>query len=93
MGPPSAYGGGGAGWICGPANCLVEPCVKFYNAFASGDLKQAQAIAKTLYPVMTKLESGAIKIELADFDVFTSVIRVPRPQQARLAIGVWWARR
>lgn len=33
------------------------------------------------------------RIEAADFDVFTSVIRVPRPQQARLALGVWWARR
>jgi 4-hydroxy-tetrahydrodipicolinate synthase len=32
--------------------------VKFYNAFASGDHKQAQAIARTLYPVMTNLESG-----------------------------------
>jgi 4-hydroxy-tetrahydrodipicolinate synthase len=32
--------------------------VKFYNAFAAGDLKQAQAIARTLYPVMTNLESG-----------------------------------
>lgn len=33
------------------------------------------------------------RIEAADYDVFTSVIRVPRPQQARLALGVWWARR
>ena len=33
------------------------------------------------------------RIEAADFDVFTAVIRVPRPQQARLALGVWWARR
>ena len=33
------------------------------------------------------------RIENAGFDVFSSVIRVPRPQQARLALGVWWARR
>ena len=33
------------------------------------------------------------RIEKSGFDVFTSVIRVPRPQQARLALGVWWARR
>jgi 15-cis-phytoene synthase len=33
------------------------------------------------------------RIEDADFDVFTSIIRVPRPRQARLAFGVWWARR
>lgn len=49
---------GATSWICGPANCLVEPCVKFYNAFAAGDLKTAQAIAKALYPIMTNLESG-----------------------------------
>lgn len=30
------------------------------------------------------------RIEDADFDVFTSVIRVPRPRQASLALGVWW---
>ena len=39
---------GATSWICGPANCLVESCVKFYNAFTSGDLKKAQAIAKRL---------------------------------------------
>jgi len=33
------------------------------------------------------------RIEDAGFDVFTSVIRVPRPHQARLALGVWWAHR
>ena len=49
---------GATSWICGPANCLVEPCVRFYNAFASGDLKKAQAIAAALYPAMTNLESG-----------------------------------
>jgi len=30
------------------------------------------------------------RIEAAEFDVFTSVIRVPRPLQARLALQVWW---
>lgn len=30
------------------------------------------------------------RIEAAEFDVFTSVIRVPRPVQARLALQVWW---
>ena len=30
------------------------------------------------------------RIEAADFDVFTSVIRVPRPVQARLALQAWW---
>ena len=49
---------GATSWICGPANCLPVETVKFYNAFTSGDLKQAQAIAKALYPAMTNLESG-----------------------------------
>ena len=30
------------------------------------------------------------RIERADYDVFTEVIRVPRPAQARLAITTWW---
>jgi phytoene synthase len=33
------------------------------------------------------------RIERAGFDVFTSVIRVSRPHQARLALGVWWTLR
>jgi phytoene synthase len=33
------------------------------------------------------------RIEHADFDVFTAVIRVPRPRQARLALSVWWTLR
>ncbi|HVI87791.1 MAG TPA: dihydrodipicolinate synthase family protein [Dongiaceae bacterium] len=49
---------GATSWICGPANCLVAPVVKFYNAFAAGDLKTAQAIARAIYPAMTNLESG-----------------------------------
>ena len=31
-----------------------------------------------------------LKIEAAEFDVFSSVIRVPRPAQARLALRTWW---
>jgi phytoene synthase len=30
------------------------------------------------------------RIESADYDVFTDVIRVPRPAQARLAVQTWW---
>jgi len=30
------------------------------------------------------------RIETAKFDVFSGVIRVPRPRQAILAAGVWW---
>jgi 15-cis-phytoene synthase len=31
-----------------------------------------------------------MRIERANYDVFTQVIRVPRPAQARVAIGAWW---
>lgn len=30
------------------------------------------------------------RIEAANFDVFTRVIRIPRPTQARLALRTWW---
>ncbi len=33
------------------------------------------------------------RIERADYDVFTAVIRVPRPVQARLAVQTWWRTR
>jgi len=33
------------------------------------------------------------RIERAGFDVFSSVVRVPRPRQAALALRVWWTRR
>ena len=33
------------------------------------------------------------KIEAADFDVFSQLVRVPRPAQARLALGTWWTLR
>jgi phytoene synthase len=33
------------------------------------------------------------RIEAAQYDVFSRLIRVPRPAQARLAIGTWWTLR
>jgi phytoene synthase len=30
------------------------------------------------------------RIERAEYDVFSSVVRVPRPAQARLAVRTWW---
>jgi phytoene synthase len=30
------------------------------------------------------------RIEAARFDVFTEVLRIPRPTQARLALRTWW---
>jgi phytoene synthase len=34
-----------------------------------------------------------MRIERGHYDVFTQVVRVPRPAQARLAIGTWWRTR
>jgi phytoene synthase len=34
-----------------------------------------------------------MRIERGNYDVFTQVVRVPRPAQARLAIGTWWRTR
>jgi phytoene synthase len=33
------------------------------------------------------------RIERADFDVFSQLVRVPRPAQARLALRTWWTLR
>lgn len=49
---------GATSWICGPANCLAAPVMKFYNAFTAGDLATAQNVMKAMYPVMTNLEAG-----------------------------------
>lgn len=49
---------GAKSWICGPANCMAGPTVRFYNAFVSGDLKAAQAAMRAIYPAMANLESG-----------------------------------
>ncbi|MCC7043305.1 MAG: squalene/phytoene synthase family protein [Acidobacteria bacterium] len=34
-----------------------------------------------------------MRIERASYDVFTEIVRVPRPAQARIAIGTWWRTR
>jgi phytoene synthase len=34
-----------------------------------------------------------LRIERRKYDVFTDVVRVPRPAQARIAIGTWWRTR
>ncbi len=33
------------------------------------------------------------RIEAADYDVFSQLVRVPRPAQARLALRIWWTLR
>lgn len=50
---------GATSWICGPANCFVDQCVAFYNAFAAGDLARAQNETRRLFPAMASLETGS----------------------------------
>ena len=49
---------GATSWICAPANFLAPQIVGFYNKYTSGDLAGAQAIVRSLFPLMANLESG-----------------------------------
>ena len=49
---------GATSWICGPANCFVNQVVDFYNKFNAGDIRGAQAVMRTLFPVMATMEAG-----------------------------------
>ena len=56
------------------------------RALPEGDRRRfvAAEIMRAIYEAILR------GIEAADFDVFTRVIRVPRPAQARLAVRTWW---
>jgi 15-cis-phytoene synthase len=44
--------------------------------------------------IMREIYSDVLRrIEAADYDVFSKVIRASRPEQARLALRTWWRRR
>lgn len=49
---------GATSWICGPANCFVKPVVDFYNRFSAGDIRGAQDVMRSLFPVMATMEAG-----------------------------------
>jgi 4-hydroxy-tetrahydrodipicolinate synthase len=49
---------GATSWICGPANCLTQQVCDFYTRYSSGDLAGAQAIMRSLFPVLADMESG-----------------------------------
>ncbi|MFM0324603.1 dihydrodipicolinate synthase family protein [Caballeronia glebae] len=69
---------GASSWICGPANCFVKPVVDFYNKFKAGDIRGAQNVMRSLFPVMATMEAGKFvqKVkygcELAGFKVGTA---------------------
>lgn len=66
---------GATSWICGPANCLTQQVCDFYTRYTNGDLAGAQAIVRSLFPVLADMESGKFiqKVkygcELAGFNV------------------------
>ncbi len=49
---------GATSWICGPANCVIAPCVALYKKFMAGDIGGAQAEMRRLFPTMASLEAG-----------------------------------
>lgn len=49
---------GASSWICGPANCFAKQVVDFYDKFAAGDIRGAQAVMCSLFPVMASMEAG-----------------------------------
>lgn len=66
---------GASSWICGPANCLAAKTVSIHERFVAGDIRGAQDVMRTLFPVLSSMESGKFiqKVkygcELAGFDV------------------------
>jgi phytoene synthase len=61
-----------------------------YFARAAAALPRADARRFVAAEIMRAIYFDLLqRIEQAHFDVFSSVIRVPRPRQAWLAIGVW----
>lgn len=49
---------GATSWICGPANCFPDQIVAFHKAFTAGDIQGAQAVMRSLFPVMASMEQG-----------------------------------
>ncbi len=49
---------GASSWICGPANCFAKQTVEIYNKFNAGDIFGAQAVMRSLFPVMASMEEG-----------------------------------
>jgi phytoene synthase len=65
-----------------------------YFARAVAVLPRADASRFVAAEIMHGIYFELLKrIEAADYDVFSQLVRVPRPAQARLALRTWWALR
>lgn len=63
-----------------------------YFARAVAVLPREDASRFVAAEIMHGIYFGLLRrIEAADFDVFSRLVRVPRPAQARLALRIWWA--
>jgi 15-cis-phytoene synthase len=61
-----------------------------YYARADASLPQADARRLLAARIMGAIYRGILtRIERGDYDVFSRVIRVPRPQRALMALGLW----
>jgi phytoene synthase len=61
-----------------------------YHARADAALPRSDARRLVAARIMAAIYRGILtRIERADYDVFTRVIRVPRPQRALIAFGLW----
>ena len=61
-----------------------------YYARAAAALPRADARRLVAARIMGAIYRGILsRIERADYDVFTRVIRVPRPERALIAFGLW----
>jgi 4-hydroxy-tetrahydrodipicolinate synthase len=49
---------GASSWICGPANCFAKKTVEIYDKFDAGDIRGAQEVMRSLFPVMASMEAG-----------------------------------
>jgi phytoene/squalene synthetase len=62
-----------------------------YFAKASASLPRRDASRFVAAEIMHKVYFELLhRIEAADYDVFSQVVRVPRPAQARIAARTWW---
>jgi 15-cis-phytoene synthase len=61
-----------------------------YYARADASLPQADARRLLAARIMGAIYRGILtRIERGDYDIFSRVIRVPRPQRALMALGLW----
>ena len=84
----------GQGIQSGPVRAVLEHQAARAHVFfsrAARELPRSDARRFVAAEIMRRIYFELLRrIEKNRFDVFTSVVRVPRPRQAVLALGTWW---